>query len=262
MQGFLGKLSDKDTAKIGYAMSQQPSGIRRNRNDMRGGEQRGKGGTAEEGNQKGERVKWDSVLLCSPPVWPKVEVQGNAALAQVAGIRLLRSGQRCTSLSPGCDLCSDAENLQREYILHLITTAASKPPSLTTCADLPVNPQYRRPKVPSHATTGPLTSLSLQHCSGAQEMLLRGTTYFPPFFSLLVEHRGGKQAFCSSHYAWAASLSQGRVCQSLCRSAFALVKQEEIWVPLISRQQDVGDSAYRKEGKTLLLRHTFSHLRR
>lgn len=57
MQGFLGKLSDKDTAKIGYAMSQQPSGIRRNRNDMRGGEQRGKGGTAEEGNQKGERVK-------------------------------------------------------------------------------------------------------------------------------------------------------------------------------------------------------------
>ena len=228
----------------------------------RGGEQRRKGEMVQEGKQKGKQVKWGSVLLHSPPVRPKVEVQGNAALAQVAGIRLLQNSRHCTSLSPGCDFCSDAENLQREYILHLLTSASSKPPSLTSCADLPVDPQHRRPTVPSHATICPLTSFSLQHCSGARETLLRGTTYFPLFFPLLMEHRSGKQGFCSSHYAWAASFSQGSVCWSLCRSALVLVKQEEIWVPLISGQQDVSDSAYRKTGKAFLLTHTFSHLRR
>lgn len=35
MQGFLGKFSDKGTAKISYAMSQQPPSIRRNRNAVR-----------------------------------------------------------------------------------------------------------------------------------------------------------------------------------------------------------------------------------
>lgn len=64
-------------------------------------------------------------------------------------------------------------------IPHLLTSAASKPPSLVSCADLPVNPQCWRP---SHAAICPLTSFSLQHCSGAQEMLLQGTTYFAIFF--------------------------------------------------------------------------------
>lgn len=35
MQEFLGKLSDKDTAEVGYAMPQQPLGIRRNQNAIR-----------------------------------------------------------------------------------------------------------------------------------------------------------------------------------------------------------------------------------
>lgn len=42
---------------------------------------------AREGKQKGERVTWGSALLCSPLVQPKVEVQGDAALAHVAGIK-------------------------------------------------------------------------------------------------------------------------------------------------------------------------------
>lgn len=116
---------------------------------------------AREGKQKGERVMWGSVLLPSPAVQPKVEVQGNAARAEVAGISLLQSSWHCASLSPGCGLRSDGENLQREYILHLLTSATSKPPSLTSCADLPVDPRCRRPTVPSHATTCPRTSSTL-----------------------------------------------------------------------------------------------------
>lgn len=73
-----------------------------------------------------------SVLLCSHPVQPKAEVQGHAVPAQGAGIRFLQSSQHCTSLSSGCDLCSDAENLQTEYFLHLLTSATSKLPSLTS----------------------------------------------------------------------------------------------------------------------------------
>lgn len=174
----------------------------------RGGEQRRKGAMVRGGKQKGEWVKQGSVLLRSPLVRPVVEVRGNAALPRVAGIRLLQSSRHCASLSPGCHLCSDAENLQREGILHLFPSAASRQPSLTPPADPPVNPQYRRPRGPSHATPCPLAASSPQRCSRAWEMLLRGTTYFPPFLSLLMEHRGGKQAFCSSRCAWAASFSQ------------------------------------------------------
>lgn len=52
MSGFLGKLSDKDTAKIGYMMSQQPPGIRRNRNDVT---EVGSKGGKEKWSKKGSR---------------------------------------------------------------------------------------------------------------------------------------------------------------------------------------------------------------
>lgn len=199
-----------------------------------GGEQRRKGTMVREGEQEGEWVKWGSVLLPSPLVRPVVEVRGKAALPQAAGIRLLQSSRHCTSLSPGCDLCSDAENPQRQCVLQLFTSAASRQPSLTSPADLPVNPQYRRPTGPSHATTCPLASFSPQHCSRAWEMLLRGTTYFPLFFPSWWSTEVVSRRF---------ALPAVPELPASPRSALALVKQEEIRVPLTSRQQDVSGSA-------------------
>lgn len=127
----------------------------------KGGDQRRKGVMVREGKQKGEWTMSGSVLLCSPPVQPKAEVQGHAVPAQGAGNRFLQSSQHCTSLSSGCDLCSDAENLQTEYFLHLLTSATSKLPSLTSLCWLTSQSQCRRPMVSSCATTCAPTSFSL-----------------------------------------------------------------------------------------------------
>lgn len=58
-------------------------------------------------------------------------------------------------------------------VLRLLSSITSELPSLHPCADLPVDPQCRRPVRPSHAaTTCPLTSFSLQNYSRAWKMLL------------------------------------------------------------------------------------------
>lgn len=82
----------------------------------------------------------------------------------------------------------------------------------TAFPDIPCRPTSQSPVQKTTGTTTRyhlparlLLSTALQQGLGSAASR---NHLFPPFFSLLVEHRGGKQAFCSSRCAWAASFSQ------------------------------------------------------
>lgn len=179
MSWFLGELSDKDIAKVSYVMSQQLPSTRKIRNGVREvGSRGGKGKVLEEGNRK--ENGWSEALFCCVLQYdPKLKCR-----AMQLELKRLASD------------CCRAVGTARSFHLAVTSVWMQKTcrkycASVNQCCQQAAFPGilcWPTSQSPVLKTNGTITFCHLpthlllsQHCSGAQEMLLRGTTYFAIF---------------------------------------------------------------------------------